>query len=136
MNKAILLVEDNPDEELLMLRALKKNNIKNKIVIARDGSEALRIIAQDEQFQVIMLDLNLPVVSGMEVLKTIRENNDLYSTPVVILSSSREESDMTNSYRLGANSYVTKPVDYEEFIDTVNNLGRYWLSVNQLPAYN
>jgi two-component system response regulator len=139
-HKMILLVEDNPDDEVLTIRALKKNNISNQLAVVRDGAEALDFLfcrgeyaARDshDKPQVILLDLKLPKVDGLEVLRQIREHPDTHLLPVVILTSSREEQDMIKGYRLGANSYVRKPVDFNEFVDAVRQLGLYWLVLNE-----
>ncbi len=138
----ILLVEDNRDDEALTLRALKKNNIQNEIVIARDGVEALDFLfgqgahaGRDltKMPQVVLLDLKLPKVDGLEVLRQMRATEITRLLPVVILTSSNEEQDRISGYRLGANSYVRKPVDFSHFIDAVRQLGLYWLILNQ-PA--
>jgi two-component system response regulator len=141
-NKMILLVEDNPDDEALTLRALKKNNIGNKVVVVRDGAEALDFLFckgayadRDPQGkpQVILLDLKLPKVDGLEVLRRIRADEHMRLLPVVILTSSKEEQDMINGYSLGANSYVRKPVDFNQFVESVRQLGLYWLVLNEAP---
>lgn len=141
-DKEILLVEDNPDDEALTLRALKKSNILNKVVVARDGVEALDYLFgigthegrnTSSQPQVVLLDLNLPRISGLEVLRRLRSDDRTKLTPVVVLTSSKEEEDMLASYSLGANSYVRKPVDFSEFAKAVNNLGLYWLILNESP---
>lgn len=138
----ILLVEDNPDDEALTIRALKKNNIGNALVVVRDGAEALDFLFcqgayldrdPQEKPQVILLDLKLPKVDGLEVLRRIRSNENTRTLPVVILTSSREEQDLIQSYSLGANSYVRKPVDFTQFIEAVLNLGLYWLVLNEVP---
>lgn len=140
--KIILLVEDNPDDEALTLRALKKNNILNEVVVARDGAEALDYLLcrgvhadRDPQTQpaVTLLDLKLPKVDGLEVLKEIRANASTALLPVVILTSSKEEQDLFKGYRLGANSYIRKPVDFSQFMDAVRSLGLYWLVLNETP---
>jgi two-component system response regulator len=139
-NRTILLVEDNPDDEALTLRALSKNNIRNPVVVARDGVEALdwmfgtgvhagRDIA--ELPSVVLLDLKLPKVDGLEVLRRIRADERTRLAPIVILTSSREEQDLVNGYRLGANSYIRKPVDFAQFIEAVKQLGLYWLVLNE-----
>lgn len=137
----ILLVEDNPDDEALTLRALKKNHIMNEVVIAHDGVEALEWLFGDGahagrdtrvQPQVILLDLNMPRLSGLEVLEKIRTDDRTKYVPVVVLTSSKEDEDVVKSYKLGANSYVRKPVDFAEFMDAVKRLGMYWLLVNQV----
>jgi len=142
--RTILLVEDNPDDEALTLRALKKNNILNEIIVARDGVEALDFIFGTGTFagrdvrdlpQVILLDLKLPRVNGFEVLTKIRADERTKLLPVVILTSSREEQDLAKGYGLGANSYVRKPVDFNQFFEAVGQLGLYWLVLNEaLPT--
>lgn len=141
-NKMILLVEDNLDDEALTLRALKKNNIGNELVIVRDGAEALDFLFGTGAFagrdpsqlpQVVLLDLKLPKIDGLEVLRRVRENPITQLLPVVILTSSKEEQDMITSYKLGANSYVRKPVDFNQFVTAVRQLGLYWLVLNEAP---
>jgi len=141
-NKMILLVEDNPDDEALTLRALKKSNIMNKVVVARDGAEALDFLFctgtyadrdPNNKPQVILLDLKLPKVDGLEVLRHIRADERTRLLPVVILTSSKEEQDMIKGYSLGANSYVRKPVDFNQFVESVRQLGLYWLILNEAP---
>jgi len=143
--KVILLVEDNPDDEMLTLRAMRKNNIANEIVVVRDGAEALEYIfatgtSEDRKMtdrpQVILLDLNLPKIGGLEVLKKIREDPRTALFPVVILTSSKEERDLVESYRLGANSYIRKPVDFLQFSEAIRQLGLYWLVLNEVPDMN
>ncbi len=138
----ILLVEDNLDDEALTLRALKKNNIRNEVVVAHDGVEALEYLFGTGTFagrdladmpQVILLDLKLPKIDGLEVLRRLRANEQTRLLPVVILTSSNEDQDRINSYALGANSYVRKPVDFAPFIEAVRQLGLYWLILNE-PA--
>ncbi|WP_431859150.1 response regulator [Azospirillum sp.] len=138
--KPILLVEDNPDDELLTLRALKKNHIQNDVVVARDGPEALSWLFGDESLgreaiapSIVLLDLKLPKIDGIEVLRRIRTDPRTRLVPVVILTSSREEQDLINGYQLGANSYIRKPVDFPEFIQAVRQLGLYWLILNEAP---
>jgi two-component system response regulator len=135
----ILLVEDNPDDEALTLRAFKKNNILNEIVVARDGAEALDYLfatgayanrADEPLPQLVLLDLKLPKLDGTEVLRRIRANERTRLLPVVVLTSSREDRDVIESYHLGANSYVRKPVDFTEFLQAVRTLGLYWLVLN------
>jgi two-component system response regulator len=139
-NKIILLIEDNPDDEILMRRALEKNRIANEVVVAHDGVEALDYIYARGQYegrdksdtpQLILLDLKLPKISGLEVLQQLRENEETKFTPVVVLTSSSEQVDIVRSYDLGANSFVQKPVDFNEFIEAVRQLGTYWLIINK-----
>lgn len=141
-NKIILLVEDNPDDEALTLRALKKNNILNEVVVARDGAEALDYLFGTGQYTgrdvgilplVVLLDLKLPKVDGLEVLQRLRADERTRLLPVVILTSSKEEKDIITSYMLGANSYVRKPVNFIEFVEAVRQLGLYWLVLNEPP---
>jgi len=141
-DKIILLVEDNPDDEALTLRAFKKNNIRNKVVVARDGVEALDYLfgvgthAERDVAdlpQVVLLDLKLPKLDGLEVLRRIRADGRTKLLPVVILTSSKEDKDVINGYRLGANSYVRKPVSFDEFLEAARSLGLYWLLLNQPP---
>jgi two-component system, response regulator len=138
----ILLVEDNPDDEALTLRALKKNNIANQVVVARDGAEALEYLFATGKYsdrdasvipQVVLLDLKLPKVDGLEVLRRLRADQRTKLAPVVILTSSNEEQDRLSGYGLGANSYVRKPVDFNQFIEAVRQLGLYWLVFNERP---
>ncbi len=140
--KTILLVEDNPDDEALTVRALKKNNIGNNLVVAHDGAEALDFLFGTGAYasrdihnlpQIVLLDLNLPKVGGLEVLRRIREAENTRLLPVVILTSSKEEQDLIKGYSLGANSYVRKPVDFNEFVEAVRQLGLYWLILNESP---
>jgi two-component system response regulator len=141
--KIILLVEDNPDDVALTLRALKKNNIANRVVVTRDGEEALEYLTASGRYaerspsdlpEVILLDLKLPKVSGLEVLRAIRGNPQTRLLPVVVLTSSSEEQDVLASYGLGANSYIRKPVDFDQFMESVRTLGLYWLVLNQSPS--
>jgi two-component system, response regulator len=141
-SKTILLVEDNADDEALTFRALMKNNIGNQLVVARDGAEALDYLFATGQYsgrdmnagpQVVLLDLNLPKVNGLEVLRKLRANERTKHLPVVILTSSNEEQDRLQGYENGANSYVRKPVDFNQFIEAVRQLGLYWLILNELP---
>jgi len=138
----ILLVEDNPDDAELALHALRKNKLANHIQLARDGEEALDFLfcrgphqhrSFNHQPRLVLLDLKLPKVDGLEVLRQVKSDPRTRSIPVVILTSSREERDMVNGYALGVNSYIQKPVDFDQFRDTVKHLGLYWLVVNQ-PA--
>lgn len=140
--KKILLVEDNPDDEALTLRALNKSNILNEVVIARDGAEALDYLFcrgshanrdADSLPAIMLLDLKLPKVDGLEVLEQVRANPSTRLLPVVILTSSKEEQDLINGYRLGANSYIQKPVDFDQFVNAVQTLGLYWLVINESP---
>jgi len=141
MTKSILLVEDNIDDEILTLRALKKNNIANSVTVVRDGEEALdylsgtgKYLGQDTPLpEVVLLDLNLPKISGIEVLQRIRQHKRTRLLPVVVLTTSNEEEDKINSYQYGANSYVRKPVSFEQFIEAIRQLEMYWLILNQVP---
>ena len=136
VEKKILLVEDNADDEKLALRALKKNNIANTVVVARDGAEALQLLIGDkaEPFGLVLLDLKLPKVPGLQVLERLRADPRTKIVPVVILTSSREEDDLVRGYALGANSYIRKPVDFHKFVDAVAQVGMYWLVLNETPA--
>ena len=140
--KVILLVEDNPDDEDLTLRALKKANVRNEVVVAHDGVEALDYlfgtgnnVGRDTSVvpQIVLLDLKLPRIDGLEVLKRLRADERTKLLPVVILTSSKEEQDLINGYSLGANSYIRKPVDFEQFSEAVRQLGLYWLLLNEAP---
>ena len=140
--KVILLVEDNPDDEALTLRALSKNNIKNDVVVARDGAEALDYLFGTGKYagrdtalmpQVVLLDLKLPKIEGLEVLRRVRADERTKLLPVVILTSSNEDQDRIAGYGLGANSYVRKPVDFSQFLDAARHLGLYWLVLNEAP---
>ena len=142
MEKSVLLVEDNPDDELLALRALRKNGIQQGIYVVRDGAEALDFLFArgkyvernaDELPAVVLLDLKLPKVNGLEVLKQLRQVEKTKYLPVVILTTSKEEQDMINGYSFGANSFICKPIDYDKFIEAIEQLGRYWLMLNELP---
>ena len=135
-DKHILLVEDNPDDVELTLRALKKNNISNEVIVAKDGAEALDIIFGDKAGDVptlILLDLKLPKVDGLQVLERIRADERTKLLPVVILTSSTEEQDVVRGYSLGCNSYIRKPVDFDRFVKAVQELGLYWLVLNEPP---
>jgi two-component system response regulator len=143
--KVILLVEDNPRDEALTLRALKKSNIVNEVIVMRDGVEAIDYLFAIGQHadrdktvlpQLILLDLKLPKVGGLEVLRKIRAEEHTKRLPVVIFTSSSEEEDMIKSYDLGANSYVRKPVEFEHFLDATRQLGMYWLMLNQAAPIN
>jgi two-component system response regulator len=134
--RKILLVEDNPDDEALTIRAFQKSNLANGIDVARDGAEALEYLlggAARPRPALVLLDLKLPKVDGLEVLRRLRADERTRTLAVVVLTSSREEEDLVESYRLGANSYVRKPVDFTEFVDAVQTLGLYWLVVNEPP---
>jgi len=141
-DKVILLVEDNPRDEALTLRALKKSNIVNDVVVARDGVEALDYLFGTGAYdgremtlmpQVVLLDLKLPKVDGLEVLRRMRADGRTKRLPVVVFTSSSEEEDMLSSYSLGANSYVRKPVEFEQFLEATKQLGLYWLMLNEAP---
>lgn len=138
----ILLVEDNPDDQALTLRALSKNNIRNPVVVVEDGVEALDYLFATGSFadrdpsdppMLVLLDLKLPKVDGLQVLSRVRADPRTELVPVVILTSSREERDLIAGYRSGANSYIQKPVDFDDFIEAVRQLGLYWLLLNQAP---
>ena len=140
--KIILLVEDNPDDVTLTLRALKKNNILNEVVVAKDGVEALDYLfgagiyaGRDTSVMpvVTLLDLKLPKIDGLEVLKRVRANDKTKLIPIVILTSSKEENDLINGYSLGANSYIRKPVNFEQFSQAIRELGLYWILLNESP---
>lgn len=142
-NKSILLVEDNPSDVRLTRRALQKKNVLNDLVVARDGQEALDYIFGTGAFAdrdvshqpaVILLDLKLPRIDGLEVLKTIKGDERTQMIPVVILTTSKEDRDLEAAYKLGANSYIVKPVDFNQFADAVSNLGMYWLVLNESPG--
>jgi two-component system response regulator len=139
-NKSILLVEDNPDDVDLTLRALKKNHIANEVVVARDGLEDYlfgtgNYSGRDPKHYptVILLDLKLPKIDGLEVLRRMRADERTKLLPVVILTTSREQQDLTSGYSLGANSYIVKPVDFEKFVNAVGQLGLYWILLNEPP---
>jgi CheY-like chemotaxis protein len=141
----ILLVEDNPDDLELALHALRSNKLANKIEVARDGEEALdyfsrrgRFAGRSQQTQpnLVLLDLKLPKVDGLEVLQAVKNDPATRAIPVVILTSSKEERDLVTSYQIGVNSYIQKPVDFNQFRETVKQLGLYWLVVNQSPPAN
>ena len=133
MDKRILLVEDNPDDVELTLRALKKNNILNEVVVARDGVEAIEYLAEGDLPMVVLLDLKLPRLDGLEVLKRMRANDASRMLPVVIMTSSEEERDLLDGYSLGCNSYIKKPVDFGQFSEAVRQIGLYWLLLNVPP---
>ena len=140
--RIVLLVEDNPDDEALTLRALKKNNILNEVVVARDGAEALEYLLGSngkssggrlDQLAVVLLDLKLPKVNGLEVLRRVRADPRTRRLPIVILTSSKEEKDLVSAYDSGANSYVQKPVEFAAFVEAARHLGLYWLVTNAPP---
>ena len=139
----ILLVEDNPQDVELTLRALKRHNLANKVHVVKDGAEALDFLFCTGSYaerdmnhtpKVILLDLKLPKVDGLEVLRTIKSDERTKLIPVVVLTSSREEQDMVDSYKLGVYSYIVKPVDFDKFVDAVGELGLYWLLLNEQPG--
>jgi two-component system, response regulator len=141
--KTILLVEDNADDEELTVRALKKNNVTNELVVARDGVEALDFLFGTGTYAgrdtsvlpgLVLLDLKLPKIDGLGVLRRIRTNERTRLMPVTVLTSSKEEQDMIKSYDLGANSYIRKPVDFNQFAEAVRQLGMYWLLLNEVPT--
>jgi two-component system response regulator len=142
MNETILLVEDNPDDIELTMRAFRKNNIANELMVARDGVEALDYLFCRGAFsersikeipRLILLDLKLPKMDGLQVLEALRAEDITKLVPVVILTSSREEQDLISGYKFGANSYVRKPINFNEFVDAVRNIGLYWLLINEPP---
>jgi two-component system, response regulator len=143
--ETILLVEDNPDDVELTKRAFRKNNIANNLVVARDGIEALDYLFCRGEYanreikdtpRLILLDLKLPKMDGLQVLEHMRANECTRLVPVVILTSSKEEQDLTSGYKSGANSYVRKPVDFNQFVEAVRNIGLYWLLINEPPPEN
>lgn len=143
-DKLILLVEDNPDDEALTRRALKKNNIRNEVVVARDGVEALDYLFGTGAYTgrdmsvmptVTLLDIKLPKIDGLEVLRRLRADERTKLLPVVILTSSKEERDLIEGYKLGASSYIRKPVDFGQFTEAVRELGLYWLVLNETPPW-
>ncbi len=138
----ILIVEDNPSDAEMALRAFKKNNLTNNILVAEDGEEALEYIFSTGKYadkdkiaqpKIILLDLKLPKISGLEVLKEIKTNPETKMIPVIVLTSSKEEKDIVESYQLGVNSYIVKPVEFDKFVEAVRELGFYWLLLNQFP---
>ncbi len=133
--RLILLVEDDPDHELLTIRALKKSDIANNVRVARDGEEAINMLLGPDAVrpQVILLDLKLPKVDGLEVLRRIRESDATRMIPVVVLTSSDEERDLVRSYQIGVNSYIRKPVNFDDFAEATRQLGMYWLVLNECP---
>ncbi|MDX1584000.1 MAG: response regulator [Thermoanaerobaculia bacterium] len=130
--KRILVVEDNPDDRELMTLALEDSHLANEILFAEDGEQAVEIIRGEEEFAMILLDLRLPKLSGLEVLKVIR--SEMKYVPVIILTTSDEQQDMIESYELGANSYIRKPVEFDEFYEATKQLGIYWLALNRGPV--
>jgi two-component system response regulator len=145
LNKTILLVEDNPDDVTLTLRAFKQHNLHSEVVVARDGLEALDYLFgmgahADRDVgnmpQLVLLDLKLPKIDGMDVLRRVRADKRTCLLPIVILTSSREEQDLIDSYTFGANSYLCKPVDFEQFVEAVRQLDLYWLVLNETPTHN
>ena len=144
-DRPILLVEDNPDDEALTLRALSKNNIPNPVVVVRDGVEAIEYLFGTGSYQdrdmsvmpgVMLLDLKLPRIDGLEVLRRVRANESTGLLPVVVLTTSRETQDIQEAYRLGANSYIRKPVDFDRFIAAVAQIGTYWLTLNEAADHD
>jgi two-component system response regulator len=144
-DETILLVEDNPDDVELTMRAFKKNNIANNVVVAHDGVEALDYLFGKGAYagrdtmdmpRLILLDLKLPKLDGLQVLERLRNDERTKLTPVVILTSSKEEHDLVTGYQNGANSYVRKPVDFNQFVDAVRQIGLYWLLINEHPHHN
>lgn len=142
-SKKILLVEDNTDDVLLTLRALQRANILNEVVVARDGTEAFDYLVSEGQYAgrdskdlpvVVLLDLKMPRMGGLELLEKIRNIRDLKLLPVVILTSSKEDRDVCESYKFGANSYIQKPVDFDQFVQAIRTLGLYWLVLNVSPT--
>jgi len=137
-NHPILLVEDNPSDIKLTQRAFAKSNIANQLVVAEDGQAALDYLFSDADRElpaVVLLDLKLPKVDGLEVLRKVKSDDRTKMIPVVVLTSSREEKDIIESYRLGVNSYIVKPVDFEKFVEAVKTFGLYWLLINQPPSH-
>ena len=139
--KRILLAEDNPKDVELTLMALEEHNLANEVVVVNDGAEALDYLyrrgkfamSADNRPAVVLLDLKMPKVDGLEVLRTIKKDDNFKTIPVVILTSSREEKDLVESYKLGVNAYVVKPVDFQQFVDAVKQLGAFWAVVNEPP---
>ena len=141
-DKTILLVEDNSDDEILTLRAFKKNKIANKVIVVHDGVEALDYLLGTGAYAerdasampaIILLDLKLPKLDGLDVLRRLRAHERTRMLPIVVLTSSKEEQDIVDSYNLGANSFIRKPVDFEKFAEAIRQLGLYWLVLNELP---
>lgn len=141
----ILIVEDNRNDAEMAMRALKKNNLSNRVLIVEDGEEALDFIFAKGKFagrdkstrpRIILLDLKLPKIDGLEVLKKIKSNEQTKIIPVIVLTSSKEETDVIRSYQLGVNSYIVKPVDFNKFVEAIKEVGLYWLLLNQPPAFD
>lgn len=130
----ILLVDDDPDDVTLAMRALARQNLANRVHVVGDGAEALAYLRESGRPRLVLLDLKLPKVTGLEVLEQIRNDPRLKTLPVVILTSSREEPDVARAYALGANSYIVKPVDFDQFLRAVSEVGMYWLLINQSPV--
>ncbi len=144
LHAEILLVEDNPQDVELTLRSFRKNNVTNRVVVAQDGAEALEYLFATDRYagrsvsdipKVILLDLKLPLVNGIEVLRRIKSDDRTKRIPVVVLTSSREEPDIAACYELGVNSYIVKPVDFQQFTEAVRNTGLYWLLLNEPPTF-
>ncbi|MFH1647421.1 MAG: response regulator [Chloroflexota bacterium] len=143
-DEPILLVEDNPDDVELTMRAFRKNNIANQVIVARDGVEALDYLFSQGAYadrdskppRIILLDLKLPRLDGLQVLERLRADERTRLTPVIILTSSKEEHDLISGYKNGANSYVRKPVDFNQFLEAVKHIGLYWLLINESPVQN
>lgn len=138
-----MIVEDNPNDAEMALRALKKNNLTNQVLVVGDGEEALDFLFAKGKFsnrnratrpKIVLLDLKLPKIDGLEVLREIKSNPSTKMIPVIVLTSSKEESDIVESYMLGVNSYIVKPVDFDKFVDAVREIGLYWLLLNQNPS--
>jgi two-component system, response regulator len=132
---SVLLVEDDAEDVELTLRALGKHNLANRVHVTRDGAEAIEYLSSAERPSVVLLDLKLPKITGLEVLRTIREDPRLATLPVVVLTSSQEEPDVRRAYALGVNSYIVKPVDFDQFVKAVSDAGLYWLLLNHTPVH-
>ena len=131
---SVLLVEDDPEDAALTIRALKRHNLANQVQQATDGAEALGMLRDGPLPRVVLLDLKLPKISGLDVLKRVRDDDRLRLLPIVVLTSSREEPDISRAYALGANSYIVKPVDFEQFLKAVGDAGLYWMVLNEPPV--